>query len=134
MTASFNPEVILTHASDDLKSNVLSPRPVTLVLKRPLCAIEDSVCVELSLMVQEAISRIPSLCNSIFETLLRNSESMLLVQKKSYQSFASLERKFVGIINLGCTCYFRFPSSLRLCMRICTTSPKTPLVFVFQHT
>jgi ubiquitin C-terminal hydrolase len=104
--ASFPEDVTLTGASDDTKSNVLSPRPVTLVLKRPLCATEDSVCVELSVMIQEAINRLPSLCNSIFETLLRNSESMLLVQKKSYQSSASLERKFVGIINLGCTCYF----------------------------
>jgi ubiquitin C-terminal hydrolase len=105
--AAFPQDVILTNDTfNHLKLNVLSPRSVDLVLKRPLCAKEDIVCVELSLLVQEAILRLPGFSHAIFSSLLRNSASLLSLKKKLHASSSSNIGNYHGILNLGCTCYF----------------------------
>lgn len=104
--AAFPQDVTLSDASDDMKMNVLSPRPLTLLLKRPLCAQEDDACLELSQLVHEAAIRLPGFCSAIFETLLQHSESMLSSVEKLPSCSSSRIGSYHGILNLGCTCYF----------------------------
>jgi ubiquitin C-terminal hydrolase len=104
--AAFPQEVTLSDASDDLKLNVLSPRPLTLLLKRPLFAQEDDACLEFSQLVHEAAFRFPGFCSAVFETLLHHSESMLTFEEKLPSGSSSNIGSYHGILNLGCTCYF----------------------------
>jgi ubiquitin C-terminal hydrolase len=92
--------------SHDVKMNVLLPRPFSFVLKKPLCDKEDIICYELSILVQEALMKLPGFSQAVFESLLRHSESSLISEHSLPSSSSSSACNFHGIYNLGCTCYF----------------------------
>jgi ubiquitin C-terminal hydrolase len=90
----------------DLKTHVSFPRPPALMLMSPLVTKEDLVCSSFCQFVREATQTLPGVSSVVFETFLQQSAGILSNRKASPYSLPSDPSGFLGLLNLGCTCYF----------------------------